>query len=99
MKPSEPRSRISVACPKCGQNIVWPERLSAEEKRKIAGIGRRSRAEAALFARTTLALDLHEAKALAHHISAEEGCCHRCGSSVTSEISICAKCRSANLDW
>lgn len=99
MKPSESGSRALVACAKCGQNIIWPEKLTAAEKRNIAFISRRNRAEAAIFAHATLALDLHAAKALAYHISAEKGRCHRCGSSVVKELSVCAKCRSANLDW
>lgn len=99
MKLTGSEGRTFVACPKCGQNIVWPEKLSAEEKKGVAGISRRSRADAAKFARTTLALDLHEAKALANHISDERGRCHRCGSLIVGEISVCAKCRSVNLDW
>jgi hypothetical protein len=95
----EPKGRPHIACRKCRQNVVWPESLSTDEKRQIADVSRKSRAEGASLAKLKLRLELREAKVLSLHISREPGSCHRCGHPVTGEVSICSNCRSANLDW
>ena len=94
----EPKGRPFIACPKCRQNVVWPEALSADDKSALAQASRRSRLEGAQLAHRKYDLDLREAKALSLHIS-EDGRCHRCAAPVTEELSICTKCRSANLNW
>jgi uncharacterized OB-fold protein len=95
----EPKDRPYIACPKCGQNVVWPEELAAHRRKELAAVSRRSRLEGVKFAHSILALDLREAKALALHVTNEGHRCHRCGSPVVGELSVCTTCRSANLDW
>lgn len=99
MKRVQSMGRHSIGCLKCRQSIAWPEGLSATEKARLADISRRSRLEAVKFIRNAYSSDLCDAKLLAWHITGEPGRCHRCRSPVMDEISVCATCRSANLDW
>jgi hypothetical protein len=65
----------------------------------FAKAARASALEGAKFAHTEFGLDLRESKALAFHVTKRRGFCHRCESPVSATESVCAKCRSANLDW
>ena len=60
----EPTGRPYVFCPKCRTNVVWPERLSAEEKSGLAAQVRSSPSSGAKLAHMQFGLDLREAKAL-----------------------------------
>lgn len=95
----EPRGQPYVFCPKCGTNIVWPTSLSAAEKSRIAAEVRADTLAGAKLAHAEFGLDLREAKALSFHISRQSGECHRCHRPLQEQVSICAQCRSANLDW
>jgi hypothetical protein len=88
-----------VACEKCRQNVVWPDSLTAQDKATFAGECRSRGLEGAKLAVSRFGMDLREAKALLLHVTREPGKCHRCGTSVIAEISVCTNCRSANLDW
>jgi hypothetical protein len=95
----EPNGRPYIACPKCKTNVVWPISISDDAKKKFATTTRSSIAEGIKLGATEFGLDLRESKCLAFHITRKPGLCHRCQSSISSELCICAKCHSANLDW
>src|SRR5262245_4982770 len=95
----QPKGRPHIVCPKCKTNVVWPLGLSAEEKQELADEVRSGPLNGTRWAHSRLGLDLREAKALSLHITREHGKCHRCGTAVKGEVSVCRKCRSANLDW
>jgi hypothetical protein len=95
----EPKGRPHLECPKCHVCVVWPDALTLAQAAAFADVARRSRLEGAQYAHQKLGLDLREAKALAMHVIRTKGTCHRCESQVIGPESVCAKCRSVNLNW
>lgn len=95
----EPNGRLYIFCPKCRANVVWPASLSAEDRSEVAAEVRSSPLSGAKLAHTRFGLDLREAKALSCHIMRKSGECHRCHRPLQEEVSICAQCGSANLNW
>jgi hypothetical protein len=95
----EPKGRPFVFCPKCKANVVWPVDISEEQKRTFAQTKRADTLKAAQSAVAQFGFDMREAKCLSFHITREPEKCHRCGGQLRDEVSVCVKCRSANLDW
>jgi hypothetical protein len=79
--------------------VVWPKSLTEKEKHAIATAVRSDTFKGMQLAHSKFGLDIREAKALSFHITREPSKCHRCGTPLTEEISVCAKCKSANLNW
>jgi RNA polymerase subunit RPABC4/transcription elongation factor Spt4 len=91
--------RVSVACDRCNAIIRLPAVLSAEQKARIARAVRSSPLGAVSAICREWPCDLDEAKTLAFHCTRSPGLCHRCGTPVAPDVSVCPNCRSVNLDW
>ena len=89
----------SMACPRCGNVVVWPVALLPAQKAAMATIARLSRIEGVKFARSEFGFNLFDAKGLAFHITRDGSQCSRCGSPTNGELSICTTCHSANIGW
>ena len=89
----------SIHCPRCRQNVAWPESASASQKEAIAARARYSRIDAIKLMRPQFGMDLKEAKCLVEHLPMSKGYCLRCGQSVNDGVSVCGNCRSVNLNW
>jgi hypothetical protein len=99
MRLIEPAGRPYIECPKCKACVVLPSASTEEQRIEFASIARTDPIEAIRHARDVFNLDIREAKALTLHVTLQIGKCHRCKTPVTDKQSVCAKCRSANLDW
>jgi hypothetical protein len=96
---SERNGRAFVFCPRCKVNVVWPAVLVSDDKSRVATEMRARPAMAAKLVHLQFGLDLRETKALIYHITVKPGECHRCHRPVQGEVSICANCQSACLNW
>lgn len=99
MSVAEPKETERIDCPRCGGQICWPLGLSVEAKDHLAAAGRRSYLAGVQLAKMKMHLELGVAKALMAHVTRVRGTCHRCAEATDSEVSICSRCRSVNLDW
>jgi hypothetical protein len=95
----EPGDRPHVICRKCKTPVVWQWEMTNEDKAALALETRSNSIAGVQMARARFGLDIREAKALSFHITKVKGECHRCHTPVVEEVSVCEKCRSANLDW
>ena len=99
MHPEIAGSDESILCPRCRSLVAWPSRLGPDEKSSIAATTRFGALEGTKRLHDQFGLGLREAKRVALHITRVPGQCHRCKAPVSSAVSICPNCRSANLDW
>jgi hypothetical protein len=85
-------------CEKCG--AVWdePAVLWSVPTEEIAALFRTAGALKTAARLRETGASLHDAKAIAFHITAEPGVCHRCRADLRGR-SRCSKCQSFNYDW
>jgi len=95
----EARGRPHLLCGQCQTVVVWPEELATGAKAAIAVAVRRDPHSAAELVESRYGLDQREGRALVVHVTRKSGTCHRCGSSVAGEETLCSKCHAANLNW
>jgi ribosomal protein L40E len=95
----EARGKPHLQCGQCQSVVVWPKNLPTEEKAAIAAAARRDAVAAARLVESRYGFDQREGKALVIHVTRKPGICHRCGSSLAGEETLCSKCHAANLNW
>lgn len=88
-----------IYCPRCKRAVTWPAQLDEFGKAQLAASARAGRLPTVQRLTRDDGMALGEAKALVNHVSRAENVCHRCKHTICTGESICASCRSANLNW
>jgi len=91
----------NTTCEKCGLAWTDPDMLIEPIRRMAASwvpAGRNVNAMKVMTAESPL--NLHDAKAIAVHITQEPGACHECSYLLTGEATDhCPFCQAVNYDW
>jgi rubrerythrin len=90
-----------TVCGKCGLSWPTPDMFNEAMRRMAASWVRAGRIVIAMKVLTADSwINLHDAKAIAVHITQELGTCHECSYPLTGEATDhCPFCQAVNYDW
>jgi hypothetical protein len=87
-------------CQRCGCEVSIPNDLPKVKRDIAVSMVRQGKRIEAAIALKNAGLPLAESKAIAFHITAQSGVCHRCRTKLERKGAVdCGKCKSLNLDW
>ena len=91
----------SIVCEQCGGSWPEPDMFTEELRSIVAAWVRSGRIVIAMKQMTANSpLNLHDAKAVAVHITQVSGACHECSYPLTGEATDhCPFCQAVNYDW